>query len=401
MDTTWRIYTGVVCALSTVFILLVLFTFVDTSSTSDSNIYSAIQLYADDTGNYNDTDIHDILHFVVSDMGGKWTYRELEQQHGNYAMNTMLFYRPGYSQEDRIPYNTILSNSLPSIFNGFKSQSFWAAGGSSPGSCICGNNGVNIMQILYGSDSKMQRVSVVAHEYYHVLQKFHCKTVYDDRTHFVMWLSEGVATVFQNLYLTYWLSSHPDYRDYLFDINHGHVKQMIDMVQSGSFTYDSSLNTHDGALNNYKASTTAVLYLMSRKDEQFLEYIMTAYLFSGDCDLAVNGGMDEGFRNAFGLWNTVDSFYSDINVFLQSANYSIIETLRPSSAQINTLFNHTDLCSDICVTSRNGVCDSTCKYGSDCTDCGRVPLPSLWPITFGPEYHNPQNNFFSDFYRQF
>ena len=187
-------------------------------SGSGSYLYSAMRLYEDATGVRNDTDLEQVLHFVISDMGAKWTYREFTNQ----RFDTVLFYHPDRCPFNRLQYNTALNNALPSRFDGHKQQSWWAGSGQSDvSSCICGYNGVDIMQILYSEDSKMHRVGVVVHEYYHVLQIHYCRTVYDDRTHFVMWLSEGAATVLQNLYITYWLETHPDYQDYLFDPNHG------------------------------------------------------------------------------------------------------------------------------------------------------------------------------------
>ena len=346
--------------------------FVAADMSTGSFIFSAMELRAQATGNRTDDDLEQIVHFVVSDMGGLWTYRELEQRGGVRRMDTVLFYGPEYAQSDRYAYNAQLKATLPSRLDYHKNQ-------EDPNSCICGWNNVISMQILYSS--YMRNVAVVAHEYYHVLQIHHCPTVYDDRTHFVMWISEGAAAVLENLYLTRWLQTDPAYQDVLFTGSHGHVNQMLKRVQADTFTYDSSLNSHEGALTNYMASTTALLYLIYRKGgSSYLRYIFVDFLFGGDCDLAANGGMDEGFRNAFGTWTTVNDFYADLNAFLRSANASSIEQLRPSNASIYDLFNHETLCSDICVTSRNGVCDDSCPYGSDCTDCGSISLPHQWPI---------------------
>ena len=126
-----------------------------------------------------------------------------------------------------------------------------------------------------------------------------------------------------------------------------------------------------------------MLYLMHRKGSSYVQYMLVDFLFSGDCDLAANGGRDAGFRMP---WNLAHArcFYSDLNAFLNAANASdpasSIEQLRPSLQSITNLFNHTTLCSDVCELSRNGVCDAECPWGSDCSDCGSVLVPGAWPI---------------------
>ena len=362
---------------------------------SGSYIFSAMQLRKVATGNGTDDDLEQVVHFVLSDMGGKWTYRELEQRGGVMRMDTVLFYHPdvGRAQPDRFAYNQQLNAMLPDRMHYHKSQSWWGTKrDSGAASCICGFNNVDLMQIFYNSDSAMNRVAVVAHEYYHVLQIHYCPTVYDERTHFVMWLSEGAATVMQNLYVTKWLSGHWSYYDSLFHPQWGHVKQMMDFVQDGYFTYDNTLNTYAGAQNNYIASTTAILYLMYRKGgSSYLQYMLVDFLFSGECDLAAHGGMDAGFSNAFGIWPTLDHFYADLNAFLANATASSIELLRPSNEAVMNLFNHTTLCSDACVTSRDGMCDVSCAFGSDCTDCGPVAMPDVWPIELRYEWFDASN----------
>ena len=349
-----------------------------------SYIYSAMQLRKDATGDNSDDDLENIVHFVISDMGGKWTYRELHQRGNVRRMDIVLFYHPDIRRAppNRYVYNQQLSAMLPDRMHYHKSQYWWGTSrGTGASSCICGVNDVDLMQVFYNFDDPMSRVAVVAHEYYHVLQIHHCPTVYDERTHFVMWISEGAATVMQHLYIIKWLRRHVAYRDHLFDPQYGHVKQMMDRVKAGTYTYDSNLHTHTGAQNNYVASTTAILYLIYRKGgDSYLKYMLVDFLFTGDCDLAVHGGMDAGFFNAFGIWPTVSDFYADLNTFLANAVSASIEQLRPNLPSIIDLFNHTELCSDVCKSSRNGVCDASCEFGSDCTDCGPVSMPDSWPV---------------------
>jgi hypothetical protein len=129
--------------------------------------------------------------------------------------------------------------------------------------------------------------------------------------------------------------------------------------------------------------------------------MLVDFLFSGDCDLAANGGMDAGFHNAFDEWATVGAFYADLNTFLRNATADSIELLRPSALSVARLFNHTGLCSDACESSRNGVCDTSCLYGSDCTDCGATLVPDAWPVDLRYEWRTPDESPLRAFYTVF
>ena len=55
-------------------------------------------------------------------------------------------------------------------------QDWWGTSqNTGASSCICGWNFVDIMQIFYNEDCAMCRVTVTAHEYYHVLQMHYCQ----------------------------------------------------------------------------------------------------------------------------------------------------------------------------------------------------------------------------------
>ena len=73
------------------------------------------------------------------------------------------------------------------------------------------------------------------------------------------------------------------------------------------------------------------------------------------------------------------SAYADFNAWL--ATNPDPATLKPTAAQINEVFSHTTICSDLCATASNGVCDASCLHGSDCSDCGSAPKPAAFPIT--------------------
>ena len=77
-------------------------------------------------------------------------------------------------------------------------------------------------------------------------------------------------------------------------------------------------------------------------------------------------------------------FYADFNAWL--ATNPSPSSLKPTAAQINEVFSHTTICSDLCATANNGVCDSSCLYGSDCTDCGPTTKPSVFPVTLRAPY---------------
>ena len=371
-----------------------MFIFPPSSTLTGSYIYSAMALNANVT---RDDDLAQILHFVVSDMGGKYGYRELLQRSGVRRLDTLLAYQPTRARPEDLRYNTQLSQSLPWRFDRFKGGEWWFES-STPeqvSSCICGYNDDQMMQILYNEDSPTSRVAVVAHEYYHVIQMNYCGDMYSgsrDELGFVMWLSEGCATVFQNMYVDHWLTGHQYYSDNpMFNIQYGHVRQMIDSVQAGTFTYDSTMNSYDGAQNNYIASTTAVLYLIHRMGGgDAWQYMLVRYLETGDCDFTTKGGRDAGFQNAFSIWPTINAFYADLNAYLSNTTVEdAVATLQPTASDVTTLLSHTTFCSDVCTTSRNGVCDASCEYGSDCTDCGNVSKPDSWNIVLREPYNRP------------
>ena len=374
-----------------------LLTPVDT--TTGSHIHSAMRL----SGVAEDGDQEQVLHFVVSEMGARFGYKELECRGGYRRLDTILWYKYERAPPELLQYNDQLSEAIPSRLHPHRSESWWGknAGASS---CICGYNDDQMMQILYNEDTQQHRVAVTVHEYYHVIQIHYCEETYSTRQNFVMWLSEGGATVYQHFHSRYWFEGRnvisrsgqagDGYQDNMFDATFGCVEQMRQAVQANTWTYSSALESYAAAQNNYIASTTAVLYLIYRvggnsASTQAVWDVMVDYLISGECGMHEHSSRDAGFQHAFGIWSTVNAFYSDLNAWLGSASNTDRLLLRPPDAAINTLFNYTTLCSDVCETSRNGVCDASCLYGSDCTDCGVVGKPGTWPITLSAEYQRP------------
>ena len=206
----------------------------------------------------------------------------------------------------------------------------------------------------------MCRIAVTAHEYYHVLQIHYCPT-YDDRTHFVMWLSEGAATVLQNLYVTYWISNHWSYRDSLFDPDYGHVRQMMDKVQSGEYVYSSALNSHEGRQTTTSparrrcstsctakagAATCDTCSLTFCSAATATSQPMVAWMPASKMPLA------------FGRRSTRSTQTSTCfsNGPTPPTRHQPSNCCRAQS--VADPFNHTTMCSDVCELSRNGVCDS-------------------------------------------
>jgi len=392
----------VVVAISTLFTFLVTATtFVVVSGlnshSKDSNnyggpIWSAMELYSKATGENSYNDLQEIVHFVFSDMGGMWGYRELVPR-----MDIILFYRPQQAQQDRLKYNSLLQKQLPDRMKTYPLSNPWWAGNASnmnATSCVCPNgDALEYVQILYDEGDAINRVSVVFHEYYHVLQKYYCyeyayiQTNGPPGPYVLMWLLEGSAATLEQLYVTYWLQNHSLYVDRLFNSTDGVVVTMAKAVQDGTYMFQNRrLESHNGAMENYVASSAAFLYLMYRKGgSSYLKYISTDFVLNSTCILT-SPTMDDHFKREFELWNTLSDFYSDVDGFFTDASMNHVDLLRPSTDSITNLFKHNTLCSDTCDLSRNGVCDQSCIFGSDCTDCGPTAIPSNWPVTLNDVY---------------
>ena len=205
----------------------------------------------------------------------------------------------------------------------------------------------------------------------------------------------------ENLYLDYYFKATGDtadttgseyeyYYDNLFgEYSHHAVKWTINDYLAGSWAMSSALESYAGSTPNYHAEGTAFLYLCSRTSYR---YAMVEFITSGDCDLArVSGSKDATFAATFGAgssfgtpWTNLADFYADFNAWL--ATNPSPSSLKPTAAQINEVFSHTTICSDLCATANNGVCDSSCLYGSDCTDCGPTTKPAVFPVTLRAPY---------------
>ena len=359
-------------------------------------VYSAMSL----SGDAADGDLEQMLYYVVSDMSAAWGYHHLIQGEcctwqssccpSSYALPVLLYYRVGQAPTAKLDFNTQLASSLPSGYPTCCSS------GDSSG--INGNGQVFYMRVMYDEVSPTHRLSVIFHEYLHVAQIKKCQDVgaSNDSPTFSLWLWEGAAMATENLYLDYYFKATGDtadttgseyeyYYDNLFgEYSHHAVKWTIDDYLAGSWAMSSALESYAGGTSNYHAEGTAFLYLCSRTSYR---YAMVEFITSGDCDLArVSGSKDATFAATFGAgssfgtpWTNLADFYADFNAWL--ATNPSPSSLRPTAAQINEVFSHTTICSDLCATANNGVCDSSCLYGSDCTDCGPTTKPAVFPVT--------------------
>lgn len=388
----------VLCALFSLASLLGLIFFVNSLGSSDedrtvgAHTFSAMSLYAEATGDTNDTDLEGIVKYVISDMGGIFGYREIRQYNGVDRLDIVLLYHPRYDTEERIEYNRKVARMLPERLSEVKRQDFFASGDSADvSSCVCSWDQTYILQILYNRRHAMQRVSVVAHEYYHVVQTHFCRSTHTEKFDLVMWLSEGPATVFEHLYVLYYFRNDSRHENFLFRQDYGAIRQVHDMIKSTAFEYDQDMNGYEGAQNNYVASVTATLYLIRRlRDTGIpdpLSHVLIDFLEDGRCQRAASGDRDAGFKQAFSVWEGYGAFFSDLNEFLRAENDTakIIEVLQPSWGDVMSLFNHTSLCSDLDPLSRNGECDAS-QTETDCTDCGPTPRPMEWPVLLSPEH---------------
>jgi hypothetical protein len=172
---------------------------------------------------------------------------------------------------------------------------------------------------------------------------------------------------------------------------HGKIASTRAKAQAGwSFGLEMELYDAVGADGNYAASTTAVVFLAWKTS---LALVLRELYTSGECRRVFTEGA-AGFEAAFGL--STSDFYAELNAWLvdgpvgedslPDAEISGAPAdIWPAATQVAALFNHTTLCSDVCATALDGVCDPGCLYGSDCSDCGGgVAKPSKIPIQLSP-----------------
>ena len=105
----------------------------------------------------------------------------------------------------------------------------------------------------------MHRLSVIFHEYLHVVQITQCGDSSNDSPTWSLWLWEGAAMATENLYLDYYFVSSGDdgsdttgvvnqyYNDALFrDESWSAVKWTINDYLAGTWSMSSSLETYAG-----------------------------------------------------------------------------------------------------------------------------------------------------------
>ena len=339
-------------------------------------IYSAMA----QSGDAADADLEEVVHFVLSGMSAEYgSQHELRQGNGNYKLDILLFYRSNQAPLDMLPFNAAMVATLPSYYGNYPQRSgFGDKEGSS--SCVCGNGQLSMMQLLYDDLDPLHRVSVVVHEYYHAIQMRYCGDTDDSARGpgtFVMWLSEGAASVIENLYVRAWFSN-PVTNGWSDSLAYA-VTQTVDSYAAG-WRYSSALEAYDGQSSNYQAEAVAVLLLIKRYN---IVKVLKTFVVSGECDLVTNGGHDAAFHAAFPLYANVQALYDEANAWLADPSRA---SVIPSDADLDLLFAATTLCGDSCATAKDGVCDASCLHGSDCTDCGAAAKPATWPVTLAPSY---------------
>ena len=370
------------------------------TASGPGTVYSAMAL----SGDAADGDLERMLYYVVSDMSARWGYHHLTQgeccNHGDssccplsQALPVLLFYHSGQAPNAKLAFNAELAATLPSGYPTNVTQGF---------STVDGNGKVSFMRVMYDEVSPMHRLSVIFHEYLHVVQINKCGNASSDSPGWSLWLREGAAMATENLYLDYYFVSQNDdgsdttgvaheyYSDRLFTNNAwGAVKWTINDYLAGSWSMSSALESYAGATGNNHAEGAAFVYLCSRTS---YKYAMVDFINSGDCDMTRHGNSkDASFAAVFGTgssyatgWTGLADFYADFNGWL--ATNPDPATLKPTAAQINEVFSHTTICSDLCATASNGVCDASCLHGSDCSDCGSAPKPAAFPVTLRAHY---------------
>ena len=330
-----------------------------------------------------------MLYYVVSDISARWGYHHLTQGNpSSLALPVLLFYRSTQAPTAKLASNAPLRATLPSGYPTDVTQGY---------SGINGNGQVTFMRVMYDEVSPMHRLSVIFHEYLHVVQINKCGDSKNNQgPAFSLWLWEGAAMATENLYLDYNFVSQNDdgsgttgvvnqyYNDPLFK-NEGWsaVKWTINHYLVAGWRMSSAEESYP-ATNNYNAEGAAVVYLCSRTS---YKYAKVDFLNNGDCEMTKHGTKDASFATVFGTgssygtgWTSVADFYAEFNAWL--ATNPDPATLKPTAAQLKEVFSHATICSNLCATASNGVCDASCLHGSDCSDCGSAPKPAAFPITF-------------------
>ena len=205
----------------------------------------------------------------------------------------------------------------------------------------------------------------------------------------LVWLWEGAATAVQYLWVIHNLQSDPEYKDFLFGKGtgaydpKGRVQETSEEYSGSGYVFGAANEQYEGVSKNYQAETTAALYLAKRTSP---ELVFKTFLTQDKCAPVYAAGKSAAFANEFGAasswgtgWSSLQDFYDDFNGYM--ATLTDPDDLKPTDAQLAALFSNTLLCSDVCETANNGVCDASCEHGSDCTDCGVVEKPAVFPVT--------------------
>ena len=375
------------------------------TSTSSSEIFSAM---AKNTASPGDVDLEELVHYAISDISAVWGYHRLVQPDGSEAMPILMFYTHGQATAETLAYNADLVGDLDSRFANAQSWS----GGCKESTCGCctteeaisccssavmGGPTVKMMRLMYNENLPIKRPALVVHEYYHVVQLAYCNE--PDSANPFAWLWEGAATSLQYLWTTHNLVNHSEYADYLFgagasasnpDGVKGQVQKTIESV-AGGYIFGTDNELYSGVSSNYDAESTAVLYLAKMTSVELVYktflmgvgnqggyYCATFYGDPTKRDIFFESFFDEGNTN----WSTAQDFYDEFNTYVGTLTDP--DDLKPAADDLSALFSNTLLCSDVCETANNGVCDASCKHGSDCTDCGIHFKPDTFPVTLRP-----------------
>ena len=357
------------------------------------------------TADPGDADLGELVQYGISDIAAVWGYHQLEQPKGGEAMPILMFYLEGHSPASSVAYNAQTVAQLDSRFSGLDGGCMEDICGAYGSTCSCdtdmavsccsssvmGNGNVKLVRLQYNEIEPMQRAALVVHEYYHVVQLAFCgepkSNPNPNLDGMLVWLWEGTATAVQYLWVIHNLQDDPEYKDHLFGKGTGpsdptgRVKETINEF-GGGYVFGTANEQYAGVSRNYQAETTAALYLAKMTSP---ELVFKTFLTRDKCAPVYAAGKSAAFAAEFGAastgtaWGSLQDFYDDFNAYM--ATLSDPDELKPSDDELSALFSNTLLCSDVCETANNGVCDAGCKYGSDCTDCGGVEKPAVFPVT--------------------
>lgn len=284
----------------------------------------------------NFLDLEPTVIFVLGDMNAL-----LSSDAITYPPPTILTFRQDADSVARGAIsNDAFYDSLPSDIGDIARKNEHE-NGNSPS--ISGNGCATAMLLPYSTFSANQRVGNVAHEFYHVLQQKRCAGSVGGfawPAKGLVWMIEGGAATFEAAYKLFYFNDGGDIADMDNGLpwDNGRAIQNTRQEAQNGFVFGKAQESYEGLISNYDRARTAMLFLASKASSGGLDFVLRDFIFSRDmCEALLSTGEDKSaaFNTAFGM--TLESFYSDLNQWLQDSN---AEVIAPTREQIDSLFRN-------------------------------------------------------------